>query len=217
MLGRLGGTRDRVSEAQLHELLHSPVAVYQLTDGRTLILYPQSNPLPVDLTSFDYPEILERIVPMGLLIGTSPAEYVRIKRQEHVEGNHHVLYGVVYDGSDFPNRVPDLIGQLQRKLKKIPLDYSDESLRALEEFWGRGRLRHAFERPNLNMLIAYLGEVLRRQKDGQWHMQEPEPGVWEPVIMDASGRTWPFATDLAITIFDARAEGTGISFESLLN
>jgi hypothetical protein len=133
---------------------------------------------------------------LSRLYDPSDAEiFIAIVRDTHNQIRaSHILEGMLPEGKDFAAQVPDLVAQLPGLLNMKPeeLDYSQSSLEIIDRKMRR-RGREACNRPPLfPALLAYLGEVVRRQINGQWRMRLAEDGeTWEPWIIDPDNRACP--------------------------
>jgi hypothetical protein len=98
----------------------------------------------------------------------------------------HVLEGLLPQGPHFIEAVPSLIDELAGHLK-IPresLDGSFESLHAVDAALKKIRpRRRVLETPNFFAgIVAYTGEVLRKESGGFWKLIEVGGDIHEPYI-----------------------------------
>jgi len=105
---------------------------------------------------------------------------------ERIPHGVHMLTGLLPQGPHFIEAIPSLIDELA-KLLGLPrevLDASIESLHAVDEALKKVRpLKQIIYTPNFfAALIAYVGEVMRKQVDGYWRLREVPGGIYEPYI-----------------------------------
>ncbi len=112
-------------------------------------------------------------------------------RQSRTQKPQHILRvdGRFPYGEDFPAHVGALVDQLADLLKipRLELDYSWASLEKVEKkVKHRGRQK-SLSLPVFPALLAYVGEVMRNDVNGEWQMRRSrqEPDVLEPWIVDS--------------------------------
>jgi hypothetical protein len=98
----------------------------------------------------------------------------------------HVLEGLLPQGPHFIEAVPSLVDELagHLKLPREALDGSFESLHVVDEALKKIRpRRRILETPNFFAgIIAYTGEVLRKESGGFWKLIEVGGDIHEPYI-----------------------------------
>ncbi|UQA59180.1 hypothetical protein [Polyangium aurulentum] len=103
----------------------------------------------------------------------------------------HVLEGLLPQGPHFIEAVPALIDELAQHLKlpRESLDGSFDSLYPVEAALNKIRPRQRIlEIPNLfAAIVAYTGEVMRKETDGYWKLNEVAGGIYEPYVHPANG------------------------------
>jgi hypothetical protein len=109
----------------------------------------------------------------------------------------HMLENRLPQGKDFIDQISVLIDQLPYLLNVDPsiLDYTWESINVLHTSIKRILRKKCVEPPIFPVLVAYIGEVIRRSvKGGVWKRRfNSEFNLWEPWIVDANGKpyiTW---------------------------
>jgi hypothetical protein len=119
----------------------------------------------------------------------------------------HPLEGLLPDGANFPSAVENLIQRLRNRCGIAPLE-GDLTRRSLSRIDAclRGQDRDAVAKdPELfSELVAYVGEVARREVKGEWEMRDSSvfPGTWEPyIVTDGRGEV-----QIAHLILDALTE-----------
>jgi hypothetical protein len=132
-----------------------------------------------------------------LLIYSSGSGALYASRKEVVEkweenkrrgspNSHHVLEGLLPQGPHFIEAVPSLIDELAQHLKlpRESLDGSYDSLRLVDAALKKVRPRkRILETPNFFAgIVAYTGEVLRRESGGIWKLNEVAGGIHEPYV-----------------------------------
>ncbi|MFN8530701.1 MAG: hypothetical protein U0670_19010 [Anaerolineae bacterium] len=113
------------------------------------------------------------------------------RRQAWAQKPQHILReaGRFPYGEEFPAQVPRLIDQLADllNLSRDELDYTWASLEKVEKkIKHRGRQK-SLAVPIFPALLAYVGEVMRHDVQGEWQMRRSrqDAEVWEPWIVDA--------------------------------
>jgi hypothetical protein len=133
---------------------------------------------------------------------TNLRETVKVSQKP---GPIHMLENRLPQAKDFIGQVPALIEQLPQHLKIDPsiLDYTWESVNVLHSSIKRIRRKKCAEPPIFPMLLAYIGEVIRRSvKGGVWKLRfDPEFNIWEPWIVDDDGRPYITWLDLYLDLF----------------
>lgn len=156
--------------------LSIPDPIYVHPDGRVLNVFPEHYVTRGGL----YPTREE----FELLLGGMEANYFK--------GPRHILQDRLPYGQDFVEHVPALVDELAVlfNIPRAELDNSMESLNKLQPKVRRRGYRNCLEAPIFPALVAYLGEVMRQQVNGQWLMRPPwqVPDIWEPYIVDPQGR-----------------------------
>ena len=109
----------------------------------------------------------------------------------------HILHGRLPYGADFVKHVPFMISELAKWLGVPPsaLDCSEESCKLVDRAVEQYGPKRCWEDPQIvGGLVAYIGEIYRIAKEGHWVTCYDEgQDVWEPWIVDASGRRYnPF-------------------------
>ena len=98
----------------------------------------------------------------------------------------HVLEGLLPQGPHFIEAVPALVDELAvyLKLPRKSLDGSFESMYLVDDALKKIRpRRRVFETPNFFAgIVAYIGEVLRKESGGHWMLEEVAGGIYEPYI-----------------------------------
>ncbi len=98
----------------------------------------------------------------------------------------HVLEGLLPQGPHFIEAVPALVDELagHLKLPRESLDGSFDSMHAVDAALKKIRPRRSvLETPNFFAgLVAYIGEVLRKESGGHWMLEEVAGGIYEPYI-----------------------------------
>jgi hypothetical protein len=93
-------------------------------------------------------------------------------------------------GNDFLNHIPRLVESLPRllRLERSALDGTEGSLDLIDSLIdGRGP-DDFLTADTFQSLVAYVGEVIRGQIDGQWDVRLGADGrTWEPDIVDRQG------------------------------
>src|SRR5690348_3999508 len=103
----------------------------------------------------------------------------------------HMLQGIFPYGSDFPERSKPLaekfLGNMRAEINR-PIDpNSRASLDAVDRFVAKKGAR-AFLRPDsFAELLAYVGNVLRREYSLEWSMVRVSEELWEPWLVDGHG------------------------------
>ncbi|HUN07579.1 MAG TPA: hypothetical protein PLQ56_13305 [Aggregatilineales bacterium] len=104
----------------------------------------------------------------------------------------HILEGLMLYQMDFTDHLAELIAGLENRfnLKPGELDYSPESVSRLQRRAKRYGRKACLDAVVFSGLVAYLGEMMRRSFNGQWHMRPSvnETDIWEPWIVDSEGR-----------------------------
>lgn len=104
----------------------------------------------------------------------------------------HVLYKLIPQGQDFPTHIPSLLADMPMVLKLSPervaaLDFTPGSLTLLEAPIRSIGRREAQQPPYFPVLLAYCGETVRRNVDGQWKMKLDRDGdTYEPWIITSA-------------------------------
>jgi hypothetical protein len=98
----------------------------------------------------------------------------------------HVLEGLLPQGPHFIEAVPGLIDELagHLKLPREALDGSFESMHVVDAAMKKIRpRRRVLETPNFFAgIVAYIGEVMRKESGGHWMLEEVAGGIHEPYI-----------------------------------
>ncbi|UQA60749.1 hypothetical protein [Polyangium aurulentum] len=98
----------------------------------------------------------------------------------------HILEGLLPQGPHFIESVPALVDELavHLKLPRESLDGSFESMHVVDAALKKIRpRRRVLEIPNFfACLVAYIGEVMRKESGGHWMLEEVAGGIYEPYI-----------------------------------
>lgn len=167
---------DSLSKKEVRELLAQPGIVqddlydgdylksYTLPDGGELIVLPTGK-------GHRYP---------------SRTEYVAYCTELEARQPEHVLAGQLPQGENFPADVPRLVDELATTfgLPREKLDHTIESLVLVDRAVRRRGPTRCMEPDIYPLLIAYVGEVMRRWTGGAWRMKLDKDGeTWEPWIV----------------------------------
>jgi hypothetical protein len=125
--------------------------------------------------------------------------------------HQHVLSQRLPDGRIFVNLIDELIVRLP-KIFSLPTDLFDLSLDSLTtldnaiENYGKA---HCLEPYVFSSLVAYIGEIMRLQINGQWevHLSEQDQETWEPWLRDSEGRV----CNSFIVLFDELTESDKVT------
>lgn len=126
----------------------------------------------------------------------------------------HILYNQIPNRDKFIQEIPFLVSQLAQEFKINPneLDKSLESLLIIDRvFESNSQITN--NKKILGLLIAYIGEVIKRIVNGEWFIKQGDEPDWEPAIVDSNGRIILFC----ILIFDELHESEVISFHDLVS
>jgi hypothetical protein len=101
----------------------------------------------------------------------------------------HMLESVQPIGQVFIDSIEDQIANLATllKLSSDDLDFSFDSLIKLEAKIRHYGFRNTLSSPVFPALLAYVGEIMRRQINGKWRVRV-QFNVEEPWLVDAEGR-----------------------------
>lgn len=143
--------------------------------------------------------------------------HIELIEKHRNEEPAHILDGRLPQGQNFVNEVSELINQLAVKLH-IPreeLDYSQSSLKKVEKAVRRQGPEKCLEADIFAPLVAYVGEAIKQRTGGRWELSlvPDETEIWEPMIVDASGRSIDFAS----LLYDELAEEPQCSISSVVN
>jgi hypothetical protein len=126
----------------------------------------------------------------------------------------HVLADSIPDGREFIPHVEEHIEGLARLLhvERETLDYSVASSDFIDDVLIRENRASLLKDEWFRGLVAYAGEIIRRNVDGEWIAEyDATSGWWEPVIRDAAGKLCdPFLT-LYKGILEDEAGAFGVS------
>jgi len=109
----------------------------------------------------------------------------------------HILEDAFSMGPEFVKQIPQLVTKLS-ELTEVPLkklDYSLESLKKLDKKVFRKRNNPPFYMTGrFEPLLAYFGEVLRKEIGGDWDMRLGSDGkTWEPwLVKTTRGEIKPY-------------------------
>jgi hypothetical protein len=125
----------------------------------------------------------------------SRAHFVEMIHKIETETPRHLLHGRLPHGERFVEAVPELIdaAALWANVPRDALDRSLDSLALLDRTLARRGIRASLDNPHVfEMLVAYVGEVLRAATDGTWSLERAaDPSILEPWILARSGRRHP--------------------------
>jgi len=157
------------------------VIVYRHPDGRILSYFSESHGVLVEAKeSQAYADMMRGII-----------KHYEKRIAEYPHGRH-ILGGRLPQGKDFPNQVSALLDELPEllNLSSTDCDFSNESLRQIAYRLKRRGREKRLEAPIFPAVVAYLGEMMRRQiEGGEWRMRLSDDGtVWEAWIVDDKGR-----------------------------
>jgi hypothetical protein len=114
----------------------------------------------------------------------------------------HVLAGRLPRGRDFPAHVPALVDALAQRLRlaRPSLDGTLQSLAHVDAAIRRVGASRALRPPLFEAVVAYAGEVMRKEAAGAWDLRlAADAETWEPWIVDGAGR----AHAVFMVVFDA--------------
>jgi hypothetical protein len=104
----------------------------------------------------------------------------------------HILEGLMLYQAEFIDHLADMVAGLESRfnLKSGELDYSPKSVDMLQRRAKRYGRKACLEAVAFSGLVAYLGEMMRRSFNGEWHMRQSvsHADIWEPWIVDSEGR-----------------------------
>lgn len=137
----------------------------------------------------------------------------------------HVLEDLLPAAQDFISRVPQLIRQLERRLRLAPgqLELNRAGLRRIDRYLRRHHATHSTAETDpalFQELTACYGETVRRAVSGHWsaHEEQVSPGFrqTEPNIVFGSDRKIKPWTSIIRALHDEDYRGTGLatSFDS---
>ncbi len=132
---------------------------------------------------------------------------------QHVLAEHPLPHG-----QEFPAHARDLALLLPEALgvDDTALDFSASSLRVVDEALKRAGRTQALSDNVFPSLVAYFGEVLRREANGRWDQRfNEEHGVWEPWIV-AENREVPVFFDVYDELYERGERLRGLSLRGLL-
>jgi hypothetical protein len=163
---------------------------FTLPDGRILVVSSETGAI-LYATVNELEDVLARVGPTG-------------RRVHYLEGRDL--------GEDFLSRVPALLDRCRTWVEDNGgrFELSLEGLEAMDIICERLGRESCLESELYPMLVAAVGEVMRRSKNGRWQVREPEefPGIHEIWIRDAHGWTW----DAGWVVFKAMDEPVDLSF-----
>jgi len=113
-----------------------------------------------------------------------------LREYSEYRGPAHMLEGTFSMGPEFVNQIPQLVTKLS-ELTDVPLrklDYSLDSLKKLDKKVFRKRNNPPFYMTGrFETLLAYFGEVLRKEIGGEWDMRLGSDGkTWEPWLVKST-------------------------------
>jgi hypothetical protein len=162
--------------------------VKALLAEETWTLDPENTvPFSWDAYVSDRGELLLAFVSGKGVLYASRKELMEISAERHKgPRSFHMLEGRLPQGPHFIEAVPSLLDELAGLLKmpRESLDTSFESLHLVDAALKKIRPRkRILEIPNLYPgLIAYAGEVMRKETAGYWKLTEIHGGIFEPYI-----------------------------------
>jgi hypothetical protein len=101
----------------------------------------------------------------------------------------HPLTGLIPFGKDFTAEVPALVDRLRARcgMTSAQADFSRATVMLIDAYWlPLGGDAVLGEPEFFCELVAYVGEVIRREWRGQWELRESDefPGTWEPYVIE---------------------------------
>lgn len=132
----------------------------------------------------------------------------------------HVLEELLPDAQEFISRVPQLIRQLERRLRLAPgqLELNRAGLRRIDRYLRRHHASHSTAETDPSLfqeLTACYGETVRRAVAGHWsvHEEQVSPGrrQTEPNIVFGSDRKIRPWTTIIRALHDEDYRGTGLA------
>lgn len=157
--------------------------VYELEDGRVLLVSRRTQPTATQYHSLDSFLLLRR--------------YWNQKFKA-LKGNEHILTENFPYQENFINEVPHLVNQLAERftISDSLLDNSLKSLRHVDKAIKRIGQLESLKEDIFPLLIAYVGEVIKQQTGGCWQIRcvtLRSIVVWEPLIIAKNEREFlPF-------------------------
>jgi hypothetical protein len=193
--------RDPLSAKQIAELKQSGVPnpdlnarlptldSFTLPDGRILIVSSETGAMLY--TADEVEDLFARVGPTG-------------RRIHYLDGRDL--------GEDFLSKVPALLDRCRTWVEDNDgrFELSLEGLAAMDVICERLGRKSCLEPELYPMLVAVVGEVMRRSKNGWWQVRTPDdaPGIHEVWIADALGWKW----DAGWELFKAMDESVDLSF-----
>ncbi len=128
----------------------------------------------------------------------------------------HILYNQIPSRDRFIQEVPHLISRLAQELK-INLAELDQTLSSLliidRKIKRKNKQDYTSNKKLLGSLIAYIGEVIKANINGEWLITTSNQAEWEPVIIASTGQV----TSFCILVFDELHDAEEISFYDLVS
>ena len=168
---------------------------YQCADGKILVVSKAGTGNLYDSIN-DWQSELDELVDLG--------------EREPV----HILYNQMPSQERFIEEIPFMISNLARKFEINPseLDRTLESVLILDQVIASKNRQSYIDNNDtkiLGSLIAYIGEVVRANINGEWIIkQDSGLSEWEPVIAAQNGKVSSFC----IIVFDELYEAEKSSF-----
>ena len=127
----------------------------------------------------------------------------------------HLLQGRLLFERDFADKVPQLLEGLADRLNLNPqsLDKTEASLDLIDEAIQRIGKAKFLQADLFSQLVAYTGEVIRKQTGGKWEMRLAGQ-TWEPWILSADGR---YHAPFSIVFRELQSSGKRSSIRGMVN
>jgi hypothetical protein len=115
-----------------------------------------------------------------------------INQSQESASSDNIMNKLLPQGENFIETVPQLIAQLAVKLDiaREELDNSEQSLYKIDEAAQQLLESEVLEEEIYAPLVAYVGEFIRQQTDGNWEMRLNQSGTekfWEAWIVRSDG------------------------------
>jgi hypothetical protein len=208
----------RVGNTSIQKLLKDPLwePFLPLTSESEIALQHPDGRVLIYREGVDYTYLVT--LRDGFLVDADKVDrYLQLKQEiadqyakelaKHGSGVYHVLDGLLPQGKDFTNQIPELIKQLSSQIN-MPfeeLDYSEDSVRRVENKLRRMGRKTWLEPALFSSVLAYMTEMLRRSvPEGHIRMRlYKDDKTWEPWVVDGEGRV----AQVFLMIYDAMVEG----------
>jgi hypothetical protein len=143
----------------------------------------------------------------GMLFSDKETVY-RVVSDPDVLKPRHMLQGVFDHGQDFPAQSAmlseRLIAEVSTELGEPVDPNSMESLGLIDRYLAAKGAKKLLQPELFAGLLAYVGEVVRKNYPMKWSMSNTASGVWEPWLVDEAGNRYPIFAAVYRELYEYR-------------